>query len=399
VNLNDAKAMKTTTNDWKGKLAAGLALLGLLAGLASCRPNPGAAGGPPPMGPVPVTIEPADERELTDWTELNGRVEAVESVELRPRVSGALTEVAFQAGELVKQGDVLFRIDERPYQAKLEQAEAEHQRAEAAAASAKREFSRAAELLKAKAISPEQAETRESQHLQAQAALAAAHAAVKASQLDVEFCRVTAPVSGRVGRALITVGNVVSGMPGAASLLTTIVSVDPVHVYADIDENTLLRMKGSGRAGQNGTEIPVELQLSGEEGYPHKGKVESFDNRLDAGTGSMVLRAVFPDPEAALTPGLFARLRLPVTGTWKAVTTPDSAIQTDLARKFVYVVDEAGLAQYRPVELGDVFAGRRVIRSGLKAGEKVVVRGHAKIFMPGMPVQHVAAEAAAVTKP
>jgi RND family efflux transporter MFP subunit len=188
-------------------------------------------------------------------------------------------------------------------------------------------------------------------------------------------------------------------MPGAASLLTTIVSVDPVHVYADIDENTLLRMKGSGRAGQNGTEIPVELQLSGEEGYPHKGKVESFDNRLDAGTGSMVLRAVFPDPEAALTPGLFARLRLPVTGTWKAVTTPDSAIQTDLARKFVYVVDEAGLAQYRPVELGDVFAGRRVIRSGLKAGEKVVVRGHAKIFMPGMPVQHVAAEATAVTKP
>ena len=376
---------ESSRSGWRD--AVMLAAVGVM--MSSCKKAP--PGAPAAMGPVPVTLEAADERTLTDWTALNGRVEAVETVEVRPRVSGALVAVSVVPGALVKAGDELFRIDDRVYQAKLEQAKAELQRAEAGAVTAQREFGRAADLLKGKALSPEQAEARETVHLQAQAAVAAARAAVTAAGLDVEFCVVKAAIAGRVGRALVTEGNVVSGMAGGATLLTTIVSVDPVYVYADVDENTLLKMGEARRAGA--AKIPVELQLSGEEGFPHKGEVESCDNRVDAGTGSMVLRAVFRDPEGMLTPGLFARLRLPVTGTWKGVTTSDSAIQTDLARKFVYVVDAAGLAQYRPVVLGDVIDGRRVIREGLKAGEQVVVRGHARIFMPGMPVVAVPAEA------
>jgi RND family efflux transporter MFP subunit len=349
------------------------------------------------MGPVPVTIETVEERSLTDWTELTGRIEAVESVEIRPRVSGELTEVHFKAGALVAAGDPLFSIDVRPHQARLDQAKAEQLRAEAAAFAAEREFSRAADLLKARAISPEQADARESAHRQAQAALAAAKAAVAAAALDVEFCSVRAPVSGRVGRALVTRGNIVSGQPGTASLLTTLVSVDPVWVYADLDEHTYLRLQAARRGRTEA--IPAELQLAGESGHPHKGEVESLDNRVDPGTGSMIIRARFPNPDSNLTPGLFARLRLPVTGTWKGVVVSDAAIQTDLARKFVYVVDEAGLAQYRAVVLGDVIEGRRVIREGLKPGEKIVVRGHARLFMPGMPVVAAPAESAAPAQP
>ena len=349
------------------------------------------------MGPVPVTIETVEERSLTDWTELTGRVEAVESVEIRPRVSGELTEIHFKAGSMVAAGDPLFTIDARPHQARLDQANAEQQRAEAAAFSAEREFSRAADLLKARAISPEQADARESAHRQAQAALAAARAAVAAAALDVEFCSVRAPVAGRVGRALVTRGNIVSGQPGAASLLTTLVSVDPIWVYADLDEHTFLRLQ-TARRGRTEA-IPAELQLAGETGHPHKGEIESLDNRVDPGTGSMILRARFSNPDGALTPGLFARLRIPITGTWKGVVVPDDAIQTDLARKFVYVVDEAGLAQYRAVVLGDVLEGRRVIREGLKPGEKIVVRGHARLFMPGMPVVAAPAESAAPAQP
>ncbi len=363
--------------------------LAALALLNACNKPPGAAsGGMPP--PQPVTVVPVEQRELIEWGEYSGRIEAVESVELRPRVSGYLTEARFQPGSLVKQGDVLFVIDPRPYQAAADKAGGELKRAEAAAKSAKQEFDRAAPLLAAKAISPEQAEARESAHLQAQAGLLTAQAGARAAALDMEFTEVRAPISGRVSRALVTAGNYVSGLPGGATLLTTLVSVDPVYAYVALDENTLLRVQELARAKKLAMDekgrVPAQIQLSDESGWPHTGWIESFDNRVDAGTGSMAVRVELPNPDQKLTPGLFARVRMPLTAKYPAILVEESAVRTDQARKFVTMVDAKSLAQYQPVVLGPQYEGKRIIREGLKAGDKIVVNGQARVFMPGQPV-------------
>jgi RND family efflux transporter MFP subunit len=355
--------------------------------LAACsKPPSGPPGGAPP--PQPVTLAPVEQRELVEWGEFAGRIEAKESVELRPRVSGYLTEVKFQSGAMVNEKtDVLFQIDPRPFAAVAAKADGALRQAEAAAASAKKEFDRAAPLLAVKAISPEQAEARESTHLQAKAALASAQAGVTAAALDVEFAEVRAPISGRVSRALVTAGNYVTA---GETLLTTIVSVDPVYVYVDMDENTLLRVQSLARekklALDDKGRVPAEVQLSGETGWTHKGWIESFDNRVDAGTGSMVVRVELPNADGKLTPGLFARVRLPLTAKYPALLVDDSAIRTDQSRKYVTMVDEKSLAQYRNVVLGPLHEGKRIIRDGLKAGERIVVNGQARVFMPGMPV-------------
>ena len=356
--------------------------------LAACnKPPEGPPGGgmPPPQ---PVAMGTVESRELIEWGEFAGRIEAKESVELRPRVSGYLTEVKFQAGALVNEKtDVLFEIDARPFQAAADKADGALKQAEAAAASAKKEFDRAASLLNVKAISPEQAEARESAHLQAKAALASAQAGVKAAALDVEWAEVRAPISGRVSRAMVTAGNYVTA---GQTLLTTIVSVDPLYVYVDMDENTLLRVQSLARekklALDDKGRVPAEVQLSGETGWTHKGWIESFDNRVDAGIGSMVVRVELPNADGKLTPGLFARVRLPLTAKYPALLVDDSAIRTDQARKYVTLVDEKSLAAYRPVVLGPLYEGKRIIRDGLKAGEKIVVNGQARIFMPGQPL-------------
>lgn len=362
----------------------------------SDRAEGGAGGGAPP--PQPVTLAAAEQRELIEWGEFTGRIEAVESVELRPRVSGYLTEVRFKAGSMVKKDDVLFVIDARPYQAALDRAAGELKRAEAAAKSAQQEFNRAASLLAARAISPEQAEARESLHHQAEAALASAQAGQRAADLDLEFTEVRAPISGRISRAMVTTGNSVSGMPGGATLLTTIVSVDPVYAYVAMDENTLLRVQELARTKKLALDdkgrVPAGVQLSGETGWPHSGWVESFDNRLEAGTGSMVVRVELPNPGEVLTPGLFARVRLPLTAKYPAILVEESAIRTDQSHKYVTMVDDKNLAQYRRVVPGPLHEGKRIIREGLKAGEKIIVNGQARIFMPGQPVQPEVAPAA-----
>lgn len=376
-----------------------LFLLPVLTLLSACGKPPEA--GQSSVAPQPVTLAAVEERALVEWGEFAGRIEAVESVELRPRVSGLLTEVRFQAGAMVKQGDVLFVIDARPYQAAADRAAGELKRAEAVAKSAKREFERAAALLSAKAISPEQADAREAAHLQAQAALLIAQAGVRAAALDVEFSEVRAPISGRVSRAMVTTGNYVSGLPGTATLLTTLVSVDPVYAYLDMDENTLLRVQGLAREKKLTMDgkgrVPAKVQLSGETDWPHPGWIESFDNRLDAGTGSMVVRVELPNTNSKLTPGLFARVRLPLTAKYPVLLVEESAILTDQARKYVMVVDEKNMAQHRPVLIGPQAEGKRIVREGLKAGEKIVVNGHARVFMPGQPVKPEAAPAAPVT--
>ena len=311
--------------------------------LAACgKPPAGGGHGGGQMPPAPVTLAPVEQKELVEWEEFTGRVEAVEAVELKPRVSGYITQVHFQAGALVKKGDVLFTIDQRPFETKLRAAKAEVQRAEANAQAMKREFDRVSSLLAAKAIAPEQAETRESMNLQAQAGLEAAKAAEHSAEIEFEHSTVEAPISGRISRTMTTTGNYVTA---GTTLLTTIVTVDPVYVYADIDENSLLKLQALQRDKTTFTNgdgrMPVELQLSNEKDYPHHGHVESFDNRLDAGTGSMVLRAEFDNKDGSLTPGLFARIRLPMTAKYKALLVDEKSILTDQANKYVLGIDES----------------------------------------------------------
>lgn len=366
--------------------------------LASCGkpPQQGASG---QMPPAPVTIAPVEQKQLVEWEEFTGRVEPMEMVDLRPRVSGYITEVHFQAGELVKEGDILFTIDQRPFLTKLRVATAEVQRAEASALAAKREYDRVSSLLAAKAIAPEQGEMRESMFRQGEAALESAKATQHSAEIEMEHTEVKAPISGRISRAITTQGNFVTA---GTTLLTTIVTVAPVYVYTDIDENSLLRLQALQRDKKlytNGQgRVPVELQLSNETGYPHKGHIESFDNRLDASTGSMILRAEFPNSDGSLTPGLFARIRLPMTAEYPALLVDEKSILTDQSHKYVLGVDDKSLSVYKPVVIGPTVDGKRIIRSGLKPGDRIIINGQARLPVPGTPVQHVDPPAAAPAK-
>ncbi|MBL9132204.1 MAG: efflux RND transporter periplasmic adaptor subunit [Verrucomicrobiaceae bacterium] len=366
-------------------------LLPLTLLLAACgKPPAGGGHGGGQMPPAPVTLAPVEQKELVEWEEFTGRVEAVETVELKPRVSGYITQVHFQAGALVKKGDVLFTIDQRPFETKLRAAKAEVQRAEANALAMKREFDRVSALLAAKAIAPEQAETRENMFKQGQAALEAAKAAEHSAEIEFEHSTVEAPINGRISRAITTTGNYVTA---GTTLLTTIVTVDPVYVYADIDENSLLKLQALQRDGKifknGGKEVPVDLQLSNETNFPHHGHIESFDNRLDAGTGSMVLRAEFPNTDGKLTPGLFARIRLPMTAKYNALLVDEKSILTDQANKYVLGIDESkqpAISVYKPVVIGPIIDGKRIVRNGLNPGDKIIINGQARLPQPGMPV-------------
>jgi RND family efflux transporter MFP subunit len=347
------------------------------------------------MPPAQVTLAAVEETRLVEWREFTGRVEAMETVELRPRVSGYLMAEHFEAGQLVEKDQKLMTIDPRAFETRLAQAAAELKRAEVGVMTAKKEFDRVKALLEAKALSPEQADSRESAYLQAMAVLDGAKAAHRSAEIELSHTEVKAPIAGRISRAMVTPGNYVSGMPGGATLLTTIVTVNPVFVYVDIDENTLIKMQALRREGKllldKQGRIPVRMQLSGEDGFPHTGFIESFDNRLDAGTGSLVVRSQFEDPEGLLTPGLFARVELPMTAEYPALLVEDSAILTDQANKYVLGVSDQNLSEYRPVVLGPSHEGKRIVRSGLKKGERVIVNGQARLPMPGMPVTPVPA--------
>jgi multidrug efflux system membrane fusion protein len=372
--------------------------VGLVA--AGCSKKGGAQQAPQ-MPPPKVTVAPVTQREVVEWEEFTGRTEAVETVEVRPRVSGHIQEVKFQSGQLVKKGDVLFVVDPRWHQAEFERRKAEYEQAKVRLETAEREAKRTEQLLASKAISTEESEGRQSRFSEARAGLLAAEAALNFAKLDLEYTEVRAPIDGRVSRAIVTPGNFVSGMAGNATLLTTIVTVDPVYVYADFDENSLLKFNALVRSqklpGGSEGKVPVQLQLGNEEAFPHRGFIESFDNRLDSGTGSILLRTVFPNADGAIVPGLFARIRVPLSENYTALLVNESAIGTDQALKFVLTLSSSNTVEYRQVKLGPSIDGMRVVRSGLKAGEEIVVNGLARV-RPGMPVVAEKASAAPATQ-
>ena len=353
-------------------LAVSTLTVGVLAIFSGGCSHKASQQGPPATA---VTVAPVEQKEIVEWSEFTGRTEPVESVEIRPRTSGYIQEVRFQSGQLVKKGDVLFVIDPRWNQATFDQRQAEYDQA-------KSENDRTPKLLANNAISTEEAEARKARFAEAKAALDTA-------RLDLEYTEVKAPIDGRVSRALLTEGNYVSGNADSASLLTTVVSVNPVYVNADVDEDTLLKFNElvySKKLGTtDGGKIPVELQLADESEFPHKGYIESFDNQLDPSTGSILLRAVFPNDDDRIVPGLFARIRIPLSERHPALLVDERAIGTDQANKFVLTLTPTNTVQYQAVELGPLVDGKRVVRSGLEAGEKIVVNGLARV-RPGMPV-------------
>jgi multidrug efflux system membrane fusion protein len=346
---------------------------GIIALPASSTPQPAAAAAAPP--PVPVSVAKVEEKSVTEWDEFSGRIRAIDHVEVRPQVSGIIEQVHFHDGQMVNKGDLLFTIDPRPFQAALENAKAVEAGAEAKFALAQTNLNRNKGLIGVHAIAQSDLDNSNDAFMEADAALKAAQAAVQTAQLNLNYTAITAPVSGRVSRAEITAGNLVTDGT-SAPLLTTVVSVSPVYVEFEIDEQTYLKYLANGAAGDRGLEhIPVEMGLADENGYTRQGRLESIDNQLDTSSGTIRVRAVFDDPAGDLTPGLYAKVRTGGSASETAILVDDRAVGTDQDKKFVMVVDADNKANYRAVTLGPMVNGLRVIRSGLHVGESIVVDG------------------------
>ncbi len=381
--------MNVPPHDRPGRSAALAPAACLLSALlAGCEPP-----GRPPPPPLEVTVAEPIVQEITDWDEYTGRLAATESVEVRSRVTGYLESARFVEGDLVKAGDLLFVIDPRPFRAALAEARAEADSASARLRLAENDQARAARLFKSRTIPEEELDTRTQLALQAAADLAAARAAVAKAELDLEFCSVRAPISGRIGRRLVTQGNLVTGSDKDATLLTTIVSLDPIYAYVKVDEQAYLRYLRLARAGTRPSSrevrTPVRMRLADETGWPHEGYVDFVDNQLDLSTATIEGRAIFPNPDGVLTPGLFARVQVRGEGPYRAMLVPDAAIGTDQARRFVYVVGAAGLPEARFVEPGRAVGLLRVIRTGLQGDEPVIINGLPRVRR-GVPVTPIA---------
>ena len=355
------------------------------------------AGGPPP--PTTVTVAPVASETIVEWKQFTATVEAVESVELRPRVSGYLEEVHFEAGELVEEGQLLFTIDQRAFETEKRRAEADVKRSKAVLTGAKKEFGRVEQLLAARAIAAEGADARESAYLQAEAQMAAAEAALHSAEIEFSYTEVRSPIAGKVSRALVTKGNYVSGLAGGATLLATIVKVDPVYIHVPIDESSFLSLQtlrsedgllldGQGR-------IPAKMKLGDGLAAERRGHIESFDNQIDAATGNILVRTEFANPDGSLLPGLFARVELPLTAAYEALLIEESAILTDQSNKYVLGVSPESTTVYRPIQTGPLHEGRRIVRGGLEAGEIIIINGQARLPVPGMPVAPISAEESA----
>ncbi|MES2348823.1 MAG: efflux RND transporter periplasmic adaptor subunit [Pseudomonadota bacterium] len=361
-------------------LAAAMALAGLAAfGLSGCDDATGKTAEAPAAGGPPISAATVVEKTITETQEFSGRLEAIEQVQIRPRVGGFITAINFKPGSQIKKGDVLFVIDPRPYQAEANRAEAAAGSARAKADLAKLELARAEKLLADKAIAQREYDALSSSLKQLDADVRAAQAQYESAKLSLSYTQVTSPINGRVSKAEITLGNLVD----ASAVLTSVVSLDQIYASFDGDEDTYLRV---GAAAHQGKPATVKIGLANETGFPHEGKLEFVDNQLDPRSGSVRMRATFANTDGALVPGLFARVQLAgSTGAKSALLINDRAISTDQNRKFVFVVDKDNKAEYRPVTLGPAIDGLRVVRDGLKPGEKIVVNGLQRVH-PGAPI-------------
>ena len=362
-----------------------------------CSANTAAQQAPPP--PPEVTVAHVLSRDVTEWDEFTGRLQAVDTVDVRPRVSGYVAAVRFVEGAIVRRGDLLFQIDPRPFQAEVDRLRAELARARATAQRAESELRRADRLSAENAIASEERDRRASFAQESSAQTAAVEAGLRAAELNLEFTQVTSPIAGRVGRAIVTEGNLVSSGPGEATLLTTVVSLDPVYAYFDADEQIFLKYTSGGgsdpRSRQRSSDFPIRMALANEDGFPRQGRLDFLDNQLDGATGTIRGRAVFRNTDGLLTPGLFVRLRLAGTGSYHGLLIQDRAVGTDLSKKFVYVVGAKQEIEYRAVTLGPMVDGLRVVRSGLVAGEPVVINGLQRV-RPGAQVTPVIVDMAQI---
>jgi multidrug efflux system membrane fusion protein len=350
-----------------------IVLAGLLAGCGE-KPAPQAAAAAPP-----VTVAQPVKRTVTDWDEFTGRFDAVESVEVRPRVGGFITAVEFRDGTFVKAGDLLYLIDARPFEAVATQAEGQLSDARAKVELGKRELDRALTLQQSQNVADNIVDQRRQALQAARAAETQAEGVLKAAQLNVEFTHVTAPISGRVSRHLVSVGNLVQGSEGSSTLLTSIVTLDPIYIYFDIDEATYLKYNRlwfeGKRPSSRDTPNPVEVTLTGETKPSHNGTINFLDNQLDVSTGTLRGRAVIPNQDLSILPGQFGRVRLIASAPYEALLVPDAAIATDQARKIVFVVKDDNTVEAKPVTLGPLDDGLRVVREGLKPEDRVIVDG------------------------
>ncbi|MGI9258970.1 MAG: efflux RND transporter periplasmic adaptor subunit [Gammaproteobacteria bacterium] len=362
-----------------------LSVTALSAGLVAC--GGGGPPGGPQMPPAAVSVAEVVQQSITDWDEFTGRVEAVNYVEIRPRVAGYLDAIHFREGGVVNEGDLLFTIDDREYVAAINVARANLVRAETRVELAEQELERSERLIEARAISAEELDQRRGERLSAVADVNSAQAQLVQAELNLSFANITAPITGRIGAALIRPGNLVA--PGE-TLLTTLVSIDPVYVTFEGDEDVYLKYEAASRSGDRPSSRdvanPVQIALAGDTEFSYLGEMDFVDNQLDPTTGTIRGRAVVPNADDILTPGLFARVRLLGSGEYDALLIHDMAVLTDQDRKYVYIVGEGNTAERRDVVLGREVDGLRVVTSGLSVGDRVVVNGVRKIFFPGAPI-------------
>jgi membrane fusion protein, multidrug efflux system len=348
----------------------------LAASLSGCdKPATQAAAPPAP----PVTVAQPTKRVVTDWDEFTGRFEAMEEVQIRARVGGFVDSIQFKDGDFVKPGDLLYVIDSRPFEAVALQADGQLADARAKAELAKRELDRALTLVTTSAVSESIVDQRRQTLQAAHAAEMQAEGALKAAKLNVEFTHVLAPIAGRISRHLVSVGNLVQGADGGATLLTSIVSLDPIYIYFDMDEATYLKYNKlwfeGKRPSSRDTPNPVQITLANEAKPSHEGKMDFLDNRMDVSTATLRSRAIIPNKDLSILPGQFGRVRLIGSAPYEALLLPDAAIATDQSRKIVFVVNDENVVETRTVLLGPLDGGLRVIREGLKAEDKVIVDG------------------------
>jgi RND family efflux transporter MFP subunit len=369
-----------------GKIAPACAATALFVSISSCgKSGDGAAAPPPPQ----VTVAQVLERRVKDWDEFTGRFQAVESVEIRPRVSGYIDEVAFKEGGQVKRGDLLFVIDPRPYKAEADHAAADVKRYKTALELAQIELTRVQRLRDSGAVSVEELDERKSTVAQAESNVAGSSATLEAASLNLNFTRVTSPIAGRVGRAEVTRGNLVTGGANGGTLLTTVQSVDPIYVYFEGDEQAYLRYNQMAREGERPSSRdarnPVHIGLANEDGFPHVGEMDFVDNQLNPQTGTIRARAVLDNKEGLFTPGLFARIQLLGSSEYTAILIDDSAVNTDQNQKYVFVLGANNQVEYRRVKLGRIIDGLRIVREGLKSGDTIIVSGAQRVH-PGITV-------------